>query len=147
MVGCFCSRYCPATENMRSDKNEVLNIFAQNGQRVYVMVFAFTFLVVSDITSLHDNKVQVHTHLSTSVSMSSSHTFVNIRQYVQFTHVCQHPSVCPVHTRLSTSVSMSSFSCTATSFHSCYTAVMPVEQRTSIRKNCNACSGPFYQVK
>jgi len=42
---------------------------------------------------------------------------------------------------------MLSFSCTATFFHSFHIAVMPVEHRTSVRNNCNACSRPTYQVK
>jgi hypothetical protein len=65
--------YCPATENVQCcDISETLNIFAQNKQCVsFFVVLVIFFLFVTYIVSSHDEKIQVHTSLSTSHSVLS----------------------------------------------------------------------------
>jgi ABC-type nickel/cobalt efflux system permease component RcnA len=119
MIGCFHNLYCPATENMQSDQNEILNIFAQNEQCVYFMVFAFMFLVVSDITSLYDNKIQVHAHThhtyTTHTHTPHTHTHAHTPHMHTHTRTRTHTHT-HTHTRLSAFLSMSSFARTATFF-------------------------------
>jgi len=60
MIGCFYNIYCPATENMQSDKNEILNIFTRHEQCVYFVVFFNAFhtvvLKINLLGSVEHNK-------------------------------------------------------------------------------------------